>query len=182
MFDLPKTAANYAALSPISFLRRTAETFPHRTATIHGPHRQTWGETYERCRRLASALARAGVRRGDVVAIMAPNTPAMVEAHFGIPMLGAVLNALNTRLDPATIAYILGHGEARVVLVDREFAPVMRDALALLGGPAPLVVDSTTRSPPRTARPARPATKTSWPAATPATPPHCRPTSGTRSP
>ena len=141
MFDLPKTAANYAALSPISFLRRTAETFPHRTATIHGPHRQTWGETYERCRRLASALARAGVQRGQVVAVMAPNTPAMVEAHFGIPMLGAVLNALNTRLDPATIAYILGHGEARVVLVDREFAPVMRDALALLGGPAPLVVD-----------------------------------------
>ena len=141
MFDLPKTTANYAALSPISFIRRTAETFPHRVATIHGPHRQSWGETYERCRRLASALAGAGVERGQVVAVMAPNTPAMVEAHFGIPMLGAVLNALNTRLDAATIAYILGHGEARAVLVDREFAPVMREALGLLNGPAPLVID-----------------------------------------
>ncbi len=141
MFDLPKTQANYAPLSPISFLRRTAETFPGKVATIHGPHRQTWGKTYARCRRLASALERAGVQREQTVAVMAPNTPAMVEAHFGIPMCGAVLNALNTRLDAATVAFILGHGEARVVLVDREFAPVMQDALALLVGPAPLVID-----------------------------------------
>jgi fatty-acyl-CoA synthase len=141
MFDLPKTTANYAALSPISFLRRTAEAFPHRTATIHGEHRQTWGETYEHCRRLAAALQRAGIQRGQTVAIMAPNTPATVEAHFGIPMSGAVLNALNTRLDAATIAFILGHGEARIVLVDREFTPVMRAALAQIEGAKPLVVD-----------------------------------------
>ena len=141
MFDLPKNAANYASLSPISFLRRTAEVFPDRAATIHGEHTQTWGETYDRCRRLASALEQAGVTRGQTVAIIAPNTPAMVEAHFGIPMCGAVLNALNTRLDAASIAFILSHGEARVVLVDREFAPVMREALAQLEGERPLVVD-----------------------------------------
>jgi len=141
MFNMPKTTANYAALSPISFIRRTAETFPHRIATIHGPHRQTWGETYDRCRRLASALERAGVKRGDTVAIIAPNTPAMVEAHFAIPMAGAVLNALNTRLDAATVAFILAHGEARVFLVDREFAPLVRNALSQLTTPAPLLID-----------------------------------------
>ena len=141
MFDLPKTRANYTPLTPISFLRRTAETFPDRVATVHGPHRQSWGQTYDRCRRLASALAAAGITRGDTVAIMAPNTPAMVEAHFAIPMLGAVLNALNTRLDAATVAYILGHAEARAVLVDPEYAPVMRDALAQLDHPPALIID-----------------------------------------
>lgn len=141
MYDLPKTGANFAALSPISFIRRTAAVFPDRIAIVHGALRQTWRETDARCRRLASALSGAGVRRGDTVAIMAPNTPAMVEAHFGVPMIGAVLNALNVRLDPATIAFILGHGEARVLLVDREFAPVIRDALALLPSNPPLVID-----------------------------------------
>ena len=141
MFDLPQTKANYAALSPISFLRRTADVFPARIAIVHGPHRQSWAETHERCRRLASALAARGIARGDCVAIIAPNTPAMVEAHFGIPMLGAVLNALNTRLDAATVAFILAHGEAKLVLVDREFAPLMQDALARLEGPAPIVID-----------------------------------------
>ena len=141
MFDLPKTAANYAALSPISFLRRTAEVFPERVAIVHGAFRQSWAQTHARCRRMASALERAGVARGGTVAIMAPNTPAMVEAHFGVPMMGGVLNALNVRLDAETIAFILGHGEARVVLVDREFAPVMRAAVALLAGTPPLVVD-----------------------------------------
>ena len=140
MFDLPRTPANYAPLSPISFLKRTASVFPDRTAIIHGPHRQTWAETAARCRRLASALAAAGVQRGQTVAIMAPNTPAMIEAHFGVPMLGAVLNAINVRLDAATVAFILAHGEARAVLVDREFAPIMRAALATLDNP-PLVID-----------------------------------------
>ena len=141
MFDLPKTPANYAPLSPVSFLKRTASVFPDRLAIVHGTLRQSWGQTAERCRRLASALARAGVERGQAVAVIAPNTPAMVEAHFGVPMAGAVLNAINTRLDARTVAFILGHGEARVLLVDREFAPLARDALALLDGPAPLVVD-----------------------------------------
>ncbi len=139
MFDLPKTAANYAALTPLSFLARTAAVFPDRTAIIHGTMRQSWSRTAERCRRLASALRHAGVAPGQTVAVMAPNTPAMVEAHFGIPMAGCILNALNVRLDAAAIAFILGHGEARAVLVDREFAPVIRAALAQLQGPAPVV-------------------------------------------
>ena len=141
MFDMPKTSANYAALSPISFLKRTATTFPGHVAIVHGGMRQSWGETAERCRRLASALEQAGVRRGETVAVIAPNTPAMVEAHFGVPMAGAVLNAINTRLDARTVAFILGHGEARVLLVDREFAGMAREALGLMKGPVPLVVD-----------------------------------------
>ena len=141
MWDLPRNPANYAALSPVSFLRRTASVFPGRTAIIHGDLRQDWGTTDARCRRLASALGRAGIAPGDVVAIMCPNTPAMIEAHFAVPMAGAVLNALNVRLDAATVAFILGHGEAKAVLVDPEFAPVMAEALALLDGPAPLVID-----------------------------------------
>ena len=140
MFDLPKNGANYVPLSPLSFLRRTAEVFPDRVAIVHGELRQSWAETYARCRRLASALA-AHVAPGQTVAAMLPNTPAMVEAHFGVPMAGAVLNALNVRLDAETIAFILGHGDARVVLVDREFAAVVTRALALLQGPGPLVVD-----------------------------------------
>ena len=141
MFDLPKTAANYEPLSPVSFLVRTAAVFPERTAIIHGPHRQTWAETAQRCRRLASALHRAGVEPGQTVAVMAPNTPAMVEAHFGIPMAGAVLNALNVRLDAETIAFILAHGEARAILVDREFAATIAAALGLMAAPTPLVID-----------------------------------------
>lgn len=141
MFDLPKTTANYAPLSPLSFIRRTAEVFPDRTAIIHGEARQSWAETYARCRRLASALT-GRVRPGQTVAIMAPNTPAMVEAHFGVSMAGAVLNALNVRLDPETIAFILGHGEAKVLLTDREFAAVVAKALASMDAAArPYVVD-----------------------------------------
>ena len=141
MFEQPKTVANHAALSPISFLRRTASVFPERVAIVHGGFRQSWAETYVRSRRLASAVERAGVKRGEVVAVMAPNTPAMVEAHFGVPMAGAVLNALNVRLDAEAIAFILGHGEAKIVLVDREFAPVIHAALGMMAGARPLVVD-----------------------------------------
>ncbi len=99
--------ANFNALSPVSFLPRAAEIFPDRVAVIHGPARFTYAQLYERARRLASSLEKAGVRRGDVVAAMLPNIPAMLEAHYGVPMLGAVLNTINTRLDADTVAYIL---------------------------------------------------------------------------
>ena len=141
-FSMAKGPANHVPLSPLSFIARAAEVYPERTAIVHGDHAATWGETYARCRRLASALARRGVAHGQTVAVMAPNTPAMVEAHFGVPMAGAVLNALNVRLDAETIAFILRHGEARVLLTDREFSPTIARALLLLGqGERPLVVD-----------------------------------------
>jgi fatty-acyl-CoA synthase len=129
---LDKNPANYVPLSPLSFLRRTAKVYPDRAAVIHGDQRWTWRETYARCRRLASALHRRGVGRGDTVAVIAPNIPAMYEAHFGVPMVGAVLNAINTRLDAAAIAFILQHGEASVVLTDRELSPVVGKALHML--------------------------------------------------
>ena len=138
--DLPRNEANFAAITPLSFIERTAQVYPDRLAVLHGTLRRSWAEVYQRCRQLASALERHGIRKGDTVAVMLPNTPAMVEAHFGIPMCGAVLNALNTRLDAATIAFMLDHGEARVVLVDVEFAPAMREAIALRTGTAPLLV------------------------------------------
>ncbi len=138
--DLPRNAANFAAISPLAFLERSAEVYPKRLAVVHGDLRRTWSELYARCRQLASSLRRRGIARGDTVAVMLPNTPAMVEAHFGIPMAGAVLNALNTRLDPPTIAFMLDHGEARAVIVDPEFAPVMKKALALRTRQSPLLV------------------------------------------
>ena len=141
-YDLPRNAANYAALSPLSFLGRTADVHPDRIAVIHGDRRYTWRQAAERCRRLACALARRGIGRGDTVAAMLPNIPEMFEAHFGVPMTGAVLNALNIRLDAATIAFILGHGEAKVLLTDREFSATIATALALLPpDQRPLVID-----------------------------------------
>ena len=133
-------AANYAPLSPLSFLPRAAEIHPNRVAVIHGAARYTYAQFYERARRLASALARRGVGRGDVVSAMLPNVPAMLEAHYGVPMLGAVLNTINTRLDAETVAYILEHGEAKVLITDRMFAGVVGPALAKLKT-KPLVVD-----------------------------------------
>ncbi len=138
--DLPRNEANFAPLSPLSFLERAAEVYPQRLAVIHGDLRLTWSEVYARCRRLASALTRHGIAKGDTVAVMLPNTPPMVEAHFGIPMSGAVLNALNTRLDAETIAFMLDHGEARAVIVDPEFAGVMKKAIALRQDKRPLLV------------------------------------------
>ena len=138
--DLPRTEANYAALSPLSFIERSAEVYPDRLAVVHGELRRSWGELFVRCRRLASALWRQGVRKGDTVAVMLPNTPPMVEAHFGIPATGAVLNALNTRLDAETIAFMLDHGEAKVVIVDVEFAGVMKKALGMRKATTPLLV------------------------------------------
>ena len=141
-YDLPKNAANFAPLSPLSFLARTEAVHPNRIASIHGPRRITWAQTGERCRRLASALVRRGIAKGDTVAAMLPNIPEMFEAHFGVPMAGAVLNALNIRLDAATIAFILQHGEARILLTDREFSATIAAALALIPeAERPYVID-----------------------------------------
>jgi fatty-acyl-CoA synthase len=115
--------------------------YPERLAVVHGTLRRSWGEVYARCRQLASALQKVGVGKGDTVAVMLPNTPPMVEAHFGIPMAGAVLNTLNTRLDAETIAFMLDHGEAKVVIVDPEFAGVMQKALALRKATTPVAGD-----------------------------------------
>ncbi len=142
--DLPRTEANYRPLSPLSFIERSARVYPGRTAIIHGSGeaaiRRTWSETYRRCRQLASALERAGVGKGDTVAVLLPNTPPMVEVHFGVPMTGAVLNTINTRLDAQTVAFILDHGEASVLIVDSEFAPVARRALELRQSDKPIKV------------------------------------------
>jgi fatty-acyl-CoA synthase len=138
--DLDRNAANYVPLTPLSFLERSASVFPDRTAVVHGKRRYSWAETYRRCKRLASALRKRGVGKGDTVAVMAPNVPEVFEAHFGVPMAGAVLNALNIRLDAETIAFILTHGEAKVLLTDREFSPVIEKALSLLER-KPLVID-----------------------------------------
>jgi fatty-acyl-CoA synthase len=138
--DLPKNQANYAPLTPLTFIERAAYVYPNKLAVVHGAQRWTWKQTYERCRRLASALSRRGVGKNDTVAVMAPNTPPMYEAAFGVPMCGAVLNTLNTRLDAEAIAFQLRHGEAKVLLTDREFSPVVGAALALLDD-KPLVID-----------------------------------------
>ena len=142
---LQPTSANHVALSPISYIERTALVFPNKIAIVHGALRQTWLETFTRCRQLASALQHAGVQAGDTVAVMLPNTPPMVEVHFGVPMSGAVLNTLNTRLDAANIAFMLKHGEAKLVIVDSEFATVMKEALEILKretGRSPQVIDA----------------------------------------
>ncbi|MGE8497200.1 MAG: acyl-CoA synthetase [Pseudomonas sp.] len=131
-YGLPREAANFQALSPLSFIERAASVYPQRLALINGSFRQTWGETYTRSIRLASALAKRGIGVGDTVAVIAPNGPAMFEAHFGVPMCGAVLNAINTRLDAETIAFILQHGEAKVLLVDKEFGETVRRATSHL--------------------------------------------------
>jgi fatty-acyl-CoA synthase len=138
--DLDRNAANSVPLSPISFLARTSAVYPDRTAVVHGTLRRTWGETGERCRRLASALQKHGAGRGRTVAIMAPNVPEFLEASFGVPMAGAVLNSLNTRLDAPAIAFMLEHSEARIVITDRIFADVMEEAVAGLKN-KPLLVD-----------------------------------------
>ncbi|WPD44467.1 acyl-CoA synthetase [Pseudomonas aeruginosa] len=137
---LPRAPVNHIALSPMSFIERTAYVYPDRTAVIHGNLRRTWKETYQRCRRLASALAARGIGRGDTVAVMLPNTPQMIEVHFGVPVIGAVLNTLNVRLDAEAIAFMLQHSEAKVLITDREFHDVIHAALGMLDHP-PLVVD-----------------------------------------
>lgn len=138
--DLNRNHANHAPLTPLTLIRRSAATYPRHVAQIHGDVQFTWSETYARCRRLASALSRRGVGPGDTVAVMAPNVPAIFEAHFGVPMAGAVLNALNTRLDAGTLAFILDHGDARVLITDREYSATIARALAQ-ATVTPLVID-----------------------------------------
>ena len=137
---LDRNAANFATLTPLSFMERTASVYPERLAIVHGNLRQTWGQTYARCRQLASSLQRSGIGKNDTVAVILPNTPPMVEAHFGVPMAGAVLNTLNTRLDPEALAFMLDHGEAKALIVDPEFAPVIAKALPLRTRKEPLLV------------------------------------------
>jgi fatty-acyl-CoA synthase len=151
--SLGRNAANHVALSPLSFLARIAAVHPNRLAVIYGAHRTNWAQTYARCRRLAFALAARGVGRGDTVAVMAPNVPALFEAHFGVPMLRAVLSAINVRADSETIVYFLQRGEAKQVLVDTEFTGVMREALARLPSASrPGVIDIEDASLPDAAR------------------------------
>ena len=119
---LDKTPANFVPLSPVSFLERSAHVYPKLTSVVHEQRRFTWGQTYSRCRAFASWLVRQGIGRGDTVAAMLPNIPAMYEAHFAVPMAGGVLNALNTRLDAGAIAFMLEHGGAKILLVDPEFS------------------------------------------------------------
>ncbi|HRJ59686.1 MAG TPA: acyl-CoA synthetase [Azospirillaceae bacterium] len=138
--NLGKNAANYVPLTPLTYLERSAAIWPDRTAVIHGDLRYTWAETYVRCRRLASALAGRGIGIDDTVAVLAANTPELFEAHFGVPMCGAVLNAINTRLDAPAVAFILNHADAKILIVDREFSEVAAKALAELGREI-LVVD-----------------------------------------
>jgi fatty-acyl-CoA synthase len=138
--DLEQNPANYQPLTPISFLERAAAVFPEQTAIIHGRQRTSYRDFYARAKRLASALAKRGIKRGDTVAVMLANTPAMLEAHYGVPMTGGVLNTLNIRLDAPIIGFSLDHGEAKVVIVDREFSGVMKAALAQ-SKMKPLVVD-----------------------------------------
>ena len=138
--ELDKLPANFVPLSPLSFIERSAKVYPNRVAVIHGERRYSWVETYARSRQLADALTKRGIGKGDTVAIMGANTPETYEAHYGVPMTGAVLNALNIRLDAATIAFILDHGEAKVLLTDREFSPTVKAALEQCEA-TPIVID-----------------------------------------
>jgi fatty-acyl-CoA synthase len=137
---LDRNPANYQPLTPLSFLARAAEIYPDQTAIIHGKRRWTYAEFFVRAKRLASALTRRGIKPGDTVSVVLPNVPAMLEAHYGVAMAGAVLNSINTRLDAAIIAFVLDHGEAKVLITDREFSRVVRDAIAACKV-KPLVID-----------------------------------------
>ncbi len=138
--DLDKVPANFAPLTPLTFLDRAAEAYPDRTAIIHGPYRWTYAQFQANTRRLGSALAARGIGKGDTVALLAPNTPPVLDCHYGVPMIGAVLNTINIRLDAKAVAFILDHGEAKILLVDREFAPLAAEALSL-ATVKPLVID-----------------------------------------
>jgi len=137
---LDPVAANYEPLSPLTFLERAASVHPNKLAVVHGAVRRTWSETYKRCRQLASALQQKGIGIGDTVAIMCPNLPEHFEAHFGVPMAGAVLNSINTRLDAPAVAFILEHGEAKILITEREMSPIVKEALTLVKN-QPLVID-----------------------------------------
>src|SRR4051812_17607668 len=138
--DLDRNPANFQPLTPLTFLERAAAVYPKHTAIIHGPLRRNYAEFYARARKLASALAKHGIGRGDTVSAMLANTPAMLECHYGVPMTGGVLNTLNTRLDAAIIAFSLDHADTKVVIIDREFSKMMNEALTL-AKVKPLVID-----------------------------------------
>ena len=138
--QLDRNPANYAALTPTSYLAWASAVYPDRLSGIHGERRYTWSETYARCRRLASALQQIGVEKNTTVAVMLANTPEMYEAHFGIPMAGGVINTLNTRLDADAITFMLRHGNARVLITDRMYSPIIREALDRCES-QPIVID-----------------------------------------
>jgi fatty-acyl-CoA synthase len=139
--DLGRNPANYQPLTPLTFLARSAAVYPDHIAIIHGKSRVTYAQFHGRARRLGSALTKAGIAKGETVSVLLANTPAMLECHYGVPMTGAVLNTLNTRLDAATIAFSLDHAETRIVIVDKEFSRMAKEALALMKGPHPIVID-----------------------------------------
>ena len=137
--NLKKNKANFEPLTPIDFLKRSAKVFPNYISVISENKKFTWGQTFKRCNLLASALAKYKIKTGDVVSIMAPNTSAMYEAHFGIPMIGAILNAINIRLDAKTISYIIGHSKTKIIFVDTEFLPIIREALKIKNLKIPII-------------------------------------------
>jgi fatty-acyl-CoA synthase len=139
--DLDKTPANYQPLTPLSFLARSAAVYPDRIAIIHGKQRTSYAAFYARARKLASALVKAGLKKGDTVSVILANTPAMLECHYGVPMMGAVLNTLNTRLDATTIGFSLDHAETKFLIVDKEFSGMAKNAIQLMKGPKPIVID-----------------------------------------
>ncbi len=139
--DLDKTPANYQPLTPLSFLARSASVYPEHTAIIHGKSRTSYAAFYARARKLASALVKAGIKKGDTVSAILANTPAMLECHYGVPMMGAVLNTLNTRLDAATIGFSLDHAETKLLIVDKEFSLLAKNSIQLMKGHKPIVVD-----------------------------------------
>ena len=139
--DLDKTPANYQPLTPLSFLARSASVYPDHPAIIHGKRRTDYAEFYGRTRKLASALVKAGIKKGETVSVILANTPAMLECHYGVPMMGAVLNTLNTRLDAATIGFSLDHAETKLLIVDKEFAGLAKNAIQLMKGHKPIVID-----------------------------------------
>ncbi|HYY39290.1 MAG TPA: AMP-binding protein, partial [Xanthobacteraceae bacterium] len=138
--DLDRNPANFQPLTPLSFLERSAAVFPDHTAVIHGALRRSYADFYARSRRLASSLAKRGIKRGDTISALLANTPAMLECHYGVPMAAAVLNTINTRLDGPVVAFQLDHAEAKVLIVDREFSKLAKEALAL-AKVKPLVID-----------------------------------------
>ena len=137
--DLDKNAANYVPLSPVTFLKRAATVYPNKIAVVHGDRQITYRDLHAMVTRLASALVKRGIRKGDTVSILAPNIPEMLAAHYAVPLIGAVLNSINTRLDAPTIAFILEHGESKFVISDKELNPVMEEALAQLGKTLPVI-------------------------------------------
>ena len=139
--DLDKTPANYQPLTPLSFLARSASVYPDHTAIIHGKQRTSYAGFYGRSRKMASALVKAGIKKGETVSAILANTPAMLECHYGVPMMGGVLNTLNTRLDAATIGFSLDHAETKLLIVDKEFSSLAKNAIQLMKGPKPIVVD-----------------------------------------